>query len=117
MPRVRIPLSLPQTSRAVVPSARPQWLAQRAYGTVVDGPVTQSKQATTFEKALTATAPRHNWTKEEIKEIYDTPLMKLAHAAVGLPCDPQNHSTTTDPHPRAPSTRNSTIPPKSRCAL
>ncbi|KFY93213.1 hypothetical protein V500_03826 [Pseudogymnoascus sp. VKM F-4518 (FW-2643)] len=81
MPRVRIPLSLSHSSRALVPSAKPQWLAQRAYGTVVDGPVTESKPASTFEKALTATAPRHNWTKQEIKEIYDTPLMKLAHAA------------------------------------
>lgn len=117
MPRVRIPLSLSHNSRAVISSTKSQWVAQRAYGVVVDGPVAQSSPATTFEKALAATAPRHNWTKQEIKEVYDTPLMKLCHAAV---CSPSNNHpsppTTADPHSRAPCTRSSTTRPKSRCA-
>lgn len=32
-----------------------------------------------LQEALRATVPRHNWTKDEIREIYNTPLMELAH--------------------------------------
>ena len=35
-----------------------------------------------LQDALKATAPRHNWSKDEIREIYKTPLMELAHQAV-----------------------------------
>ena len=34
--------------------------------------------------ALNATGPRMDWTREEIGAIYETPLMELAYAAVGL---------------------------------
>ena len=34
--------------------------------------------------ALKATGPRMDWTMEEIGAIYETPLMELAYAAVGL---------------------------------
>lgn len=37
-----------------------------------------------LDRALEAQAPRQNWTKDEIKEIYDTPLMKLAFSAGSL---------------------------------
>jgi biotin synthase len=50
----------------------------RKYGTVSS----VSTPRSAFENALEASAPRNNWTKEEIKEIYDTPLMNLAYAAV-----------------------------------
>jgi biotin synthase len=55
----------------------------RKYGTVSSiSPQITTSQSSVFETALTADAPRNTWTKEEIKEIYDTPLMKLAFAAV-----------------------------------
>ncbi|RDW71539.1 hypothetical protein BP6252_08102 [Coleophoma cylindrospora] len=47
------------------------------YGTVSDVPLTPSP----LEKARTATVPRHDWTKDEIRDIYNTPLMKLSYAA------------------------------------
>lgn len=37
-------------------------------------------------RAVNARAPRHDWTKDEIRELYNTPLMELAHQAVGLFC-------------------------------
>jgi len=36
----------------------------------------------TLQEALKATTPRHDWTKDEIREIYNTPLMELAHQSV-----------------------------------
>ena len=45
-------------------------------------PQTTTPQSSAFDAALAADTPRNTWTKDEIKEIYDTPLMKLAFAAV-----------------------------------
>jgi biotin synthase len=53
----------------------------RKYGTVSPVTVEPTPQSTVFDRALEANAPRNNWTKDEIKEIYDTPLMKLAFAS------------------------------------
>jgi len=36
---------------------------------------------TAFQRAVTANAPRNDWTKEEISSIHRTPLMQLAFAA------------------------------------
>lgn len=33
--------------------------------------------------AVNARAPRNDWSKDEIRDIYNTPLMELAHQAVG----------------------------------
>jgi biotin synthase len=54
----------------------------RKYGTVSSVSAAPTPQSAVFERALEANAPRNNWTKEEIKEIYDTPLIKLAFASV-----------------------------------
>jgi biotin synthase len=55
----------------------------RQYGTISSvSPQLRTPQSSVFENALAADTPRNTWTKEEIKEIYDTPLMKLAFAAV-----------------------------------
>lgn len=35
-------------------------------------------------RAVNARAPRYDWTKDEIRELYNTPLMELAHQAVCL---------------------------------
>lgn len=37
-----------------------------------------------LKTAVNATAPRNNWTKEEIAAIYYSPLMDLAYQAVSL---------------------------------
>lgn len=67
--------------RALLQESKPQSLV-RKYGTVSSVSGGPTPQSTVFDRALEANAPRNNWTKEEIKEIYDTPLMKLAFAAV-----------------------------------
>lgn len=68
--------------RAFLQDAKPQTYLRR-YGTVSDVPTQPSTTPrSAFDDALEATAPRNNWTKDEIKEIYDTPLMKLAFASV-----------------------------------
>lgn len=62
--------------RGLLQESKPQF-ALRRYGTV-----TSATPPSVFNTALEANAPRYNWTREEIKEIYDTPLMNLAFAAV-----------------------------------
>ncbi|RPA88270.1 biotin synthase [Ascobolus immersus RN42] len=55
----------------------------RRYGTTSDVLPSQlpKAQPSVFENALQANSPRNNWTREEIKEIYETPLMQLAFGA------------------------------------
>lgn len=75
MPTLRPQIAI-VSYRALLQESRSHFL--RKYGTV--SAISTPRSA--FENALEASAPRNNWTKEEIKEIYDTPLMKLAYAAV-----------------------------------
>ena len=68
--------------------------AARSYSTVHDLPHASSSFAqpptapaptegiSVFQRAINATAPRNDWTKEQISEIHQTPLMELAFAAV-----------------------------------
>jgi biotin synthase len=61
----------------------------RPFSTVLDTPVDPSstpptRKASVFENALNAVAPRTNWTKEEIAQVYNTPLIDLTHASVCL---------------------------------
>jgi biotin synthase len=60
--------------------SKPQHVLRR-YGTVTSVSAQSVTPPSAFNNALEANAPRHNWTREEIKEIYDTPLMNLAFAA------------------------------------
>lgn len=62
----------------------------RNYGTVSDAPndpaaLGLSSSKSVFQQAVEAKGPRTNWTKEEIKQIHDMPLMELAFAAVSNP--------------------------------
>lgn len=41
----------------------------------------QQRRTLTFEQAVSASAPRTTWTRGEISEIYNQPLMELASAA------------------------------------
>jgi biotin synthase len=66
----------------------------RSYSTVHDLPhasssfaqpptaPTPTEGASVFQRAINATAPRNDWTKEQISEIHQIPLMELAFAAV-----------------------------------
>jgi biotin synthase len=53
-------------------------------GSRTESPIPAPPQRTSslLEQAGNATAPRSNWTKDEITEIHQTPLMELAFAAV-----------------------------------
>lgn len=94
------PLSPPTTAamsltmlprRAAARSA--PWIRQ--FSTVVDdtfsqvapsgGPPAppQPRKGSVLEDAVNAKAPRFDWTKDEIREIYNTPLMELAFQSVG----------------------------------
>lgn len=63
----------------------------RQFSTVVDEtfapaaapPPPQSRKGRVLEDAINAKAPRYDWTKDEIREVYNTPLMELAHQSVG----------------------------------
>ena len=61
----------------------------RSFSTVVDDRMAMAAAASplprtgsALQEALRATGPRHDWSKDEIREIYKTPLMELAHQSV-----------------------------------
>lgn len=63
---------------------RPLRLA-RAYGTVQSPPSAgslPSRVPIALQEATAASAPRTNWTREEVQQIYETPLTQLTYAAV-----------------------------------
>lgn len=72
-----------------------QHITWRSYSIVHDVPRTSAaiphtapptpSPSSVFDAAVNASAARNTWTKEEISEIYKTPLMDLAYAAVGQP--------------------------------
>lgn len=73
-------MALPLTSVA-------RSVLRRCYGTVQASTATASAPWTSrippvLQDATAARAPRTNWTREEIQQIYDTPLSELTHAAV-----------------------------------
>lgn len=45
-------------------------------------PQPQSQSVSVFDRAVNAAGPRNDWTKEEISQIHQRPLMELAFAAV-----------------------------------
>lgn len=52
----------------------------RSYGTVVNSSPLQGSSASSaiLQKAASANAPRHDWSRDEIRAVYNTPLMELA---------------------------------------
>ncbi|KAK6596212.1 hypothetical protein ACHAPC_003427 [Botrytis cinerea] len=63
-----------------------QVLNSKSYGTVSSVPPqatenTVTSQKDVYQEALNATEPRTNWTREEIKTIYDKPLMDCAQSS------------------------------------
>ena len=70
-------------------------LTSRAFSTVQDAPILSAasghpslnpapQASATFQNALQAISPRTTWTREEITEVYNTPLVELSFAAVSL---------------------------------
>ncbi|KAK5807251.1 hypothetical protein VI817_001509 [Penicillium citrinum] len=58
----------------------------RSYGTV-QGPASTAipnRIPNALAEAVTAAAPRTSWTKEEVAQVYNTPLNLLTHASVSL---------------------------------
>jgi biotin synthase len=68
--------------RVVLQDGRPSF--PRRYGTVSESPSLTTPPSSTLDDALAATGLRNTWTKDEIRNIYETPLMQLAAAAVSL---------------------------------
>ncbi|ODM20276.1 Biotin synthase, mitochondrial [Aspergillus cristatus] len=65
---------------------RPFRLA-RAYGTVQGPPSAgslPSRIPIALQEATAASAPRTNWTREEVQQIYETPLSQLTYAAAAI---------------------------------
>ncbi|BCR88898.1 biotin synthase [Aspergillus chevalieri] len=65
---------------------RPLRLA-RAYGTVQGPPSAgslPSRIPSALQEATAASAPRTNWTREEVQQIYETPLSQLTYAAAAI---------------------------------
>ena len=108
MMSLKMPLSL---SRAVRTAP-----LRRSLSTVHDIPLPVSKAAapSPLQEAVNANAPRTTWSRDEIKQIYDTPLNQLTYAAVGQDRYSAKLSRLTPPRP--PSTAASTTPPRSKCA-
>jgi biotin synthase len=75
-------------------SIRLQRAYVRSFSSVVDTPITpvsggpppppqaRARPGNVVQEALAARDVRHNWTREEISEIYNTSLFDLQYAAV-----------------------------------
>jgi len=85
-----------QVARALGKRLRLENVPIRTHSTVHDAPQATVSlgqgpppppvgSSTAFDRALNATGPRSDWTKEEISEIHQKPLMELAFAAVRAP--------------------------------
>jgi biotin synthase len=79
--------------RVALRRASRQLCTVRSYSTVQDiprsaasfidaAPPAEAPSRSVFDDAVAATAPRFDWTKEEISQIHQKPLMELAYAAV-----------------------------------
>jgi len=73
-----------RAGRSIVRKSTRHALA-RSYAQVAAGPSALNLNTPSiFQQAVNATEPRTNWTKDEISQIHQTPLMELAFAAVSL---------------------------------
>ncbi|GES62963.1 biotin synthase [Aspergillus terreus] len=67
--------------------AFPRALLRRSYGTVQSSPSAASiasKIPLALQEATAATAPRTTWTRDEVQQIYHTPLNQLTYAAAAV---------------------------------
>lgn len=79
----------PSTFNARCVTVPSTWSLGRSFSTPVNdvfsiqASAADVDRASTLKAAVSAQAPRHDWTRDEIREIYNTPLMELAFQAVG----------------------------------
>ncbi|KAL4945113.1 hypothetical protein BDV06DRAFT_55715 [Aspergillus oleicola] len=65
----------------------PRAVFSRSYGTVQSSPTAASfasRIPPALREATAATAPRTNWTRDEVQQIYETPLNQLTYAAAAV---------------------------------
>jgi hypothetical protein len=116
--------TLKRSWRTILQDTKTQW--PRRYGTVAESPSLTTPPSAALDEALEATSLRNTWTRDEIKQIYETPLMKLAYAAVSLFGSAAllrcyylwliaEYKITVLTYLRERSTGNSTTPPPCRC--
>ncbi|KAI9042342.1 biotin synthase [Aspergillus affinis] len=70
-----------------LPRSLPRTLLKRSYGTVQNSPSAASLNSRipiALQEATGATAPRTNWTREDVQQIYQTPLNQLTYAAAAV---------------------------------
>ncbi|KAA8643754.1 hypothetical protein EYZ11_007105 [Aspergillus tanneri] len=70
-----------------LPRTLPRVILKRSYGTVQQAPSAASLASRipiALQEATGATAPRTNWTREEVQQIYETPLNQLTYAAAAV---------------------------------
>lgn len=77
-------------SFSLLRQVRHQPTISKCFSTVIDGPIPHppesvSQQSFCLQEAIHANGPRNDWTKNDIDTIYNSPLMKLAYAAVSVP--------------------------------
>ena len=68
-----------------LPRVFPRAILRRTYGTVQSTPSAgslPSKFPPALQEATTASAPRTTWSRDEVQQIYETPLSQLTYAAV-----------------------------------
>lgn len=70
---------------SLLPRSVPRIILRRSYGTVQSSPSAASiasRIPVALQEATAATVPRTTWTREEVQQIYETPLNQLTYAAV-----------------------------------
>ncbi|KAL4898667.1 hypothetical protein BDV59DRAFT_167311 [Aspergillus ambiguus] len=70
-----------------LPRCLPRAIWRRSYGTVQSSPSSASivsKIPPALQEATAATAPRTTWSRDEVQQIYETPLNQLTYAAAAV---------------------------------
>ncbi|KAB8232076.1 biotin synthase [Aspergillus alliaceus] len=73
---------------SLLPRSVPRAILRRSYGTVQSSSPSAaslaSKIPVALQEATAATAPRTTWSREEVQQIYETPLNQLTYAAAAI---------------------------------
>ena len=94
-PHIRLArLSTVVQDTPILPSSPPPPPGQTSRPVAISHQDGSPKHLSPLQAAAAATAPRHNWTRDEIAAIYHQPLMELAYQAVRLPpCSLRFHTS------------------------
>ncbi|KAF7591195.1 biotin synthase [Aspergillus hancockii] len=72
---------------SLLPRSLPRTILRRSYGTVQSSPSAASiasRIPIALQEATSATVPRTTWSREEVQQIYETPLNQLTYAAAAV---------------------------------